>query len=304
MNPIGYHLMHEPTLPPLPSSQMFRYIFAQNGVFVECEREGLRAVIPVAGATEPLRGLFSASSKVELLHPRVPRDLVLEMLIDSWKARDDNGGQHPADELYYLSWTGERWDRYTPNQDRSAGGVTPLIEAGDPAYSRALLDWHSHGKLRPFFSPTDNADEKGVRFYLVWGLLFSRPTILARVGIFGHYFPIPATLICELPELIHDGYEESLASYLRPPEISRQAALWPQQDLAAVPGTHATTPADADSPGSVREDGQELYAWDAVQDVAEMLVEAAQALAARYGGSVARRILEIAWDALLRQSGL
>src|SRR5690349_20947091 len=119
MNPIGYHLMRESILPPLPPSQMFRYIFAQNGVFVECEREGLRAVIPVAGATEPLRGLFSLESKVELLHPRVPRDLVLEMLIDSWKARDDKGGKLSAEELYYLSWTGERWDRYTPNQERS-----------------------------------------------------------------------------------------------------------------------------------------------------------------------------------------
>lgn len=297
MNPIGYHLMRESTLPPLPPSQMFRYIFAQNGVFVECEREGLRAVIPVAPATEPLRGLFLLESKVELLHPRVPRDLVLEMLIDSWKARDKDG-KLLAEELYYLSWTGERWHRYTPNQDRSVGGVTPLVEAGDPAYSRALLDWHSHGKLRPFFSPTDNADEKGVRCYLVWGLLFSRPTILARVGIFGHYFPIPATLICELPELIRDGYEESLASSLCPPEITRQAALWPHHDLAEVRGTLA------DASGSVRSDEQELIPWGAVQDEAFALVEAAQARAMHDGVSVARSLLEIAWGALLRQSGL
>jgi PRTRC genetic system protein A len=304
MNPIGYHIMHEPTLPPLPPSQMFRYIVAQNGVFVECEREGLRAVIPVAPATGPMRGLFSLESKVELLHPRVPRDLVLEMLIDSWKARDDQGGEIPAEELYYLSWTGEGWYRYTPHQDRSAGGVTPLVEAGDPAYSRALIDWHSHGKLRPFFSPTDNADEKGVRFYLVWGLLFSRPTILARVGIFGHYFPIPATLVCELPELLRDGYEESLASYLRPPEITRQAAPSTERGLAEAQAAAVPAALDSDPPGGGLEGEREPCAWDALQDAAETLGEAAQARAMRYGGSVARRILEIAWDALLRQSGL
>jgi hypothetical protein len=71
-----------------------------------------------------------------------------------------------------------------------------------------LIDLHSHGRLSPFFSLTDDRDETGFRLYAVIGNLHRKPTITMRVGIYSHYFNFPASTVFDLPDGIRDMYEK------------------------------------------------------------------------------------------------
>jgi hypothetical protein len=78
----------------------------------------------------------------------------------------------------------------------------------DQSGTRALIDLHSHARLSPFFSPTDDQDETGFRLYAVIGNLHREPTITMRVGIYSHYFNFPASTVFDLPDGIRDIYEK------------------------------------------------------------------------------------------------
>ncbi|HMZ56136.1 MAG TPA: hypothetical protein PKL10_15290, partial [Nitrospira sp.] len=55
-------------------------------------------------------------------------------------------------------------------------------------------------------SAVDNEDETGFRIYGVCGWLTTRPSITFRVGVYGHFFLIPAHCIAELPPMLQDTY--------------------------------------------------------------------------------------------------
>jgi hypothetical protein len=60
--------------------------------------------------------------------------------------------------------------------------------------------------LDPFFSRTDNKDEQGFRVFAVIGKVNEQPEIRVRVGVYGNYRNIPASMIFELPGEIRDAY--------------------------------------------------------------------------------------------------
>ena len=87
--------------------------------------------------------------------------------------------------------------------------VTPVMDALDHAhYADTLLELHSHHLMAAFFSATDTADEQGFRLYGVVGHLDSAdqhaPEIRIRVGIYGHFWDIPASTVLSLPSCITD----------------------------------------------------------------------------------------------------
>lgn len=54
-----------------------------------------------------------------------------------------------------------------------------------------VLDIHSHGTMRPFFSGTDDKDEQGFRLYMVVGRLDTLvPEVEMRVGVYGYFAPV------------------------------------------------------------------------------------------------------------------
>jgi ThiF family len=56
----------------------------------------------------------------------------------------------------------------------------------------AVLEIHSHGPHPAHFSGTDDADEQGLRIYGVVGHLERhRPEVTLRVGVYGHFLPVP-----------------------------------------------------------------------------------------------------------------
>ena len=204
MSFIGEYYLRQAQLPPFKHTHFKEYWTASNGVFVRAQREGISAVIPVAAVRLPIEGLFPIRPAIDLAYPPVDRSLVDALLRESWAARDPQTGDL-QEILFYLRWMGGTWRWSKPEQDQKRGSVTPV----DP-YERDLpapvLDLHSHHTMAPFFSGTDCADDYGFRLNAVWGHLDNWPMIRVRLGIYGHYYPIPATRVFDLPSFVRDGF--------------------------------------------------------------------------------------------------
>ncbi len=201
---IGEYYLRQAHLPPFKQTHFREYWTASNGVFVRAQREGLSAVIPVAPVRVPIDGLFPTHPMIDLAYPPVSRSIVEELLRESWAACDSRSGD-PREILFYLRWIGSAWRWTKPEQEQKHGSVTPIdpYERDVPA---PLLDLHSHHTMSPFFSSTDCADDYGFRLNAVWGHLDNWPMILVRLGIYGHYYPIRATRVFDLPPFVRDGF--------------------------------------------------------------------------------------------------
>ena len=191
------HLVVNPdgSLPEIPGC-LYAYILAGNGVFVYASRIGLEVLIPVS--TCRIAGLPDLTPQVNITR-RVPA-LLLEDALRFCKQ------VFPNEALFWFNWTAE-WSVHIPGQRFTSASVVPC-DRHDQAGTRALIDLHSHARFSPFFSITDNQDEVGFRIYAVIGSVDKAPTISVRVGVYSHYFDIPASTVFEMPEGMKDIYEQ------------------------------------------------------------------------------------------------
>jgi PRTRC genetic system protein A len=195
---VNYHILHELPGPPA-NAALYEYLIAGTGVFLRAEREGLQALIPVVACE--IRGLPTLTPYLRLAYPLVDQTLVAEMLDQSRAACIAAGA--PREILFHLRWEG-RWHLAVPAQDQTAGSVMPLGPAIGSSYETALIEVHSHHRLAPFFSRTDDTDERGFRLYAVLGHIFTKPTLRVRIGIYGYYWSVPAQWVFELPDGVAD----------------------------------------------------------------------------------------------------
>ena len=182
-------------LPAIPDC-LYAYIMAGNGVFLHAKRENLEVLIPVSTAT--IAGLPPLEPFVNM--PHVPAVLLYHIL----QASKEN---LPNEILFWFNFDHDRqvWNLDAPLQICRPASVLP-VDKNDPLGIQALIDLHSHARLDPFFSRTDNRDEQGFRIFAVIGRVNEKPEILVRVGVYGNYWNIPASMIFELPEEIRDAY--------------------------------------------------------------------------------------------------
>ena len=153
----------------------YNYILAGNGLFIQARSSLLQATVQIADA--PVRGLLPFKAGVELPMGSIPQyiyNLALSVLFtDRYQER-----------YLAVTWEGEYRLR-VPYQETSTCGVR---------YERlpsTVLDIHSHGTMRPFFSGTDDQDEQGLRLYMVVGRLDTLiPEVEMRVGVYGYFGPI------------------------------------------------------------------------------------------------------------------
>lgn len=168
--PVGYLLNHAQGLSG-ERGVFYDYILASNGLFIEAENRLVAARIPVAECE--VRGLAPLEMKVTLTYGSIPErfwDLALDaFLVD------------PDSEHYVAVTASAGYHFYVPVQDKSGGGVA--YEVGD----NVVLDLHSHGRMSAFFSPKDNADEKGLALYAVVGRLATTPVVKLRIGVYGYF---------------------------------------------------------------------------------------------------------------------
>jgi PRTRC genetic system protein A len=182
-------------LPNIPDC-LYAYIMAGNGLFLYAKRDDLEVLIPVSRTN--ITGLPPLEPYVNM--PRVPVVLLHRVL----KAAKDN---LPDEILFWFNFDHDLqiWNLDAPLQFCRPTSVFPMDKA-DPLGIKALIDLHSHALMEPFFSPTDNKDEQGFRIFAVIGRVNENPEICVRVGVYGNYWNIPASMIFEIPGEIRDAY--------------------------------------------------------------------------------------------------
>lgn len=185
-------------LPPGP--YMYEYVVAGNGIFVRARRADLEAMIPVSRSIL-VKGLEPVTPYVRL-QSKVPAALVRKALLWSVEAL-------PKEVLFWFAFdaANNTWTICKPKQYQTRTSVKPM-DPYDAFGSQALIDLHSHNTMSPFFSSQDNRDETGFRIYAVIGSIDIHcdipPAIQVRVGIYGHFWTIPAAQVFNLPVALQD----------------------------------------------------------------------------------------------------
>ena len=193
---VNYHFAKDTDLPQI-SNGLYEYVIGSNGVFVRAKRPGLEATIWTAAVNQPIRGLKELKPYLRI--NKVPAYLTARMVEMAYRA---NG----IEILFYLGLEGEKWRLNVPDQVQSGAAV---IAKDSFSWKDTLIEVHSHHNMKSFFSKTDDQEESaGFRIYSVIGNLGSRPTILTRVGIYGHFQKIPSSWVYDLPAGLVDGLWE------------------------------------------------------------------------------------------------
>jgi len=187
MNLVGSILALESTLPPV--RDVCEYVVGAGGLYVRAEDSRISALVPVAPAPRPLAGLAQALPFARLRVPRVNAGWLWSIWKSALAAMPDEAMyQLVYDDAARHSFGG--WACARPQQSASGAHVTFLD------VSEASVDLHSHNSMPAFFSATDDADEQGLRFYMVIGRLGTeRPEISSRVGVYGHTMRVPAATV-------------------------------------------------------------------------------------------------------------
>lgn len=177
MNPVGY-LHNTPEGLVGERGIGYQYIMAANGLFLRAESRQLNATILLAEGS--VRGLAPMAAGIDLPCGKIPMKLWESALRIFWNAlpREHllaiaNLGQSPG---LYLMQAPEQETSHTSVQYRPLEGL--------------LLEVHSHGLRRAFFSATDDADEQGFKIYGVVGMCDGQQEWKFRVGIHGYFAPL------------------------------------------------------------------------------------------------------------------
>lgn len=182
-----------PSMPPC----LYQYLVGRTQIAVRAERAGLSVIFPVETLSNPIAGLDeNLGGAFGLSAGRVPLDLTTAML---QKAREAS----PREILFYLLPPDEQrgWQLATPRQNVTRSSCRP-VDPFHPWGKAALIEVHSHNSMEAYFSGQDDRDEKtGFRIYAVLGRVNQRcPEIVCRVGVYGHFWNIPAHWVFDLPD--------------------------------------------------------------------------------------------------------
>lgn len=174
MRPVGYLKNEESGLAGEPGLY-YNYILAGNGLFIQAKSPLLQATVQIADAE--VRGLQPVAAGVGLINGKIPYylyNLALSvLLIDRCQER-------------YLAVT---WENGYRLRDTSFETGECMVKYSN--LPSTIMDIHSHGTMKAFFSGTDNDDEQGLRLYMVVGRLDTLILELEmRVGVYGYFGPV------------------------------------------------------------------------------------------------------------------
>jgi PRTRC genetic system protein A len=174
VRPVGYLLNKGEGLEGEPGL-FYDYILAENGLFIRARNPLIGGLICISPLE--IRGLFPLEERIELVHGKIPRrlyDLSLSLLMAS------------SDREQYLAITWENeYQLRLPAQERSSASVKY------ESLPSSVMDIHSHGCMKAWFSGTDNTDEQGLRLYMVVGRLDTLlPEVEIRLGVYGYFTPL------------------------------------------------------------------------------------------------------------------
>ena len=185
-------------LPPLTAPAGYDYVLAGNGVFKRGRNRHVEAIIPIASCT--VAGLERWWNPVQRPGLRIPRSAGEERVVLAIPhlsprllvvALDDARAAGGVETAYQVTIAGSRVALVKPPQR----GTVSRLDYTDGGGPEILLDLHSHGNTPAYFSPQDDEDQKGFRFYAVMGHIYTRPSICLRIGIHGDWLPLPVTAL-------------------------------------------------------------------------------------------------------------
>jgi len=189
------------SLPPITAA-LYEYVMAGNGIFIRGARREFKAQFCIQPCI--VRGLLELGSSLDLNMPRVPREMISEMLRRARAVRDQQG--RPCEIVFHLEFADATgWQCHVPKQNQSPMRAKPSDDSPASSYARACIEIHSHVDMHASFSSLDDQDEQGFRVYAVLGCISTRPVMRVRVGLYGYRHDIPAKWIFDLPPGIGDA---------------------------------------------------------------------------------------------------
>lgn len=167
--------------PPPIKALGFEYVFAGNGIFVRAEDTRMEAMV-----------LQTPARVGGLVHLEPYARLKGECITAMWlHAIVGSMRRHlPNECVVQIFQQHDKWRASMPVQSATP---TSVQYVDNPL---SVVDIHSHATMNPFWSDTDDADELGLRFYVVIGNLDQAlPTVRARVGVYGLHMDVPLSTI-------------------------------------------------------------------------------------------------------------
>ena len=165
---------------PFRQGLAFDYLLAGDGLYLVADNEHLAARVPIADCQ--VRGLPLVYPSCNLKHGRIP-GWIWDAIV--WAAHVGYMSGHEV----LLTVRFDPSVGYRLTVPRQVAGPTHVVYR---PLADAVLEIHSHGPLAAAFSPTDDADEQGLRLYGVVGRLGTeQPEVALRVGAYGHYLAVP-----------------------------------------------------------------------------------------------------------------
>lgn len=194
-NPIKYHIY---TGQDLPDPWPYDYLLTRQGVFKRTRQPGFGADILIASVSQSIAGLDSYSPEIDFRLPRIPGCWLAQVLDHALRAASPAWGSvifQPVEQMYHFHYFTDRrgWRVAIPRQEASTGQVS-YQGGADP---HIILELHSHHGMNAYFSPVDNRDEQGCRFYGVIGHIFDRPELRLRLGIYGDFVEFEPLIVFE-----------------------------------------------------------------------------------------------------------
>ena len=194
----GYHIVTDAAqLPAIADGHLYNYLLAGNGLYLHAQRRELTALMRIAPAQ--VRGLPPLRSRLRTRFPRVPMDLVSDMVrIAAEAARAPGGG---LEVLVYLAFQEGGWRLRRPPQEQTLSSVRLAPDVEREALMDALIDVHSHPFPLRDFSTTDDASDRGAfRFAVLIADPAGAPSLHARLCVYGVFVDVPPALLFDLPD--------------------------------------------------------------------------------------------------------
>lgn len=164
---------------PFRQGLAFDYLLAGDGVYLVADNDHLGVRVPIADCE--IRGLPLVYPSCNLKHGRIP-GWIWDAIV--WAGHIGYIRGHEV----MLTVRFDPSVGYRLTVPRQVAGPTHVVYR---PMSDAILEIHSHGPHAAAFSPTDDADEQGLRLYGVIGRLGTeRPEVALRVGAYGHFLAV------------------------------------------------------------------------------------------------------------------
>lgn len=185
------------------------WIWAANGVYKRGVSAELDLLIPV-GVSWPAPGLAKLLPHVRWRQwpQRLPGAFLTPLLSDARQASAGDTVLRPIEKQYFFVW--RDGVRVVAPRGQDAGAVH--LRYAMPQSGPVLLDLHSHHGMDAYFSATDDRDDMGLSVSAVIGKIYTRPTVVVRINVFGQRWNVPALMVFDSLGPFADGHGGDNAS--------------------------------------------------------------------------------------------